>query len=253
MRARHPGVRRGLRFGLLSTVAALGATAAIALTAGPAFPATRGASPARLHVGVGVMHFATAGRAVHGTGMITATLTEANGQSETTHSLVAFTAAASGHCQILKLVLNPLHLSLLGLNVDLSKVVLTITGIRSGQPGGGILGSLFCSLANSHLAADARASAARAIDAQMRHKNRLVRFTAFVYPVAKTAQAGATCPVLDLVVGPLHLNLLGLVVDLNKLHLTVTATQGGGVLGDLFCSLSTTSTTLPTTTTTTTP
>lgn len=246
MRVRHALLRRGVRLGLLSGIAAIGATAAIAVSAGPAFPATRSASPARLKVGVEVLKFATAGRAVHGTGMVNATLTGANGQSQTTHTLVAFTASAQGHCQILKLVLNPLHLSLLGLNVDLSKVVLKITGIRSGQPGGGVLGSLFCSLASTHLAGDRRAAAARAINASLHHNNRLIHFTAFVNPVAKAAAAGATCPVLDLVVGPLHLNLLGLVVKLNQLHLTVTATQGGGVLGDLFCSLSTTT---PTTTT----
>jgi hypothetical protein len=57
--------------------------------------------------------------------------------------------------------------------------------------------------------------------------------------VAQTAQAGAAnCQVLDLVLGPLNLNLLGLVVDLNQVHLSVTATPGGGVLGDLFCKLS---------------
>jgi hypothetical protein len=50
--------------------------------------------------------------------------------------------------------------------------------------------------------------------------------------------AAAVCPVLDLSLGPLNLNLLGLVVDLNQVHLTITATQGGGALGDLFCSLS---------------
>ncbi len=43
---------------------------------------------------------------------------------------------------------------------------------------------------------------------------------------------------LDLILGPLNLNLLGLVVDLNQVHLTITATPGGGTLGDLFCSLS---------------
>jgi hypothetical protein len=66
-----------------------------------------------------------------------------------------------------------------------------------------------------------------------------VRFTVFLTPRATTSAAGATCPVLDLILGPLHLDLLGLVVDLNQVHLTVTATQGGGVLGNLFCSLST--------------
>jgi hypothetical protein len=51
---------------------------------------------------------------------------------------------------------------------------------------------------------------------------------------------GATCNVLDLVLGPLHVNLLGLLVDLNRVHLTITATPGGGILGNLFCGLANT-------------
>jgi len=45
------------------------------------------------------------------------------------------------------------------------------------------------------------------------------------------------CPVLDLALGPLHLNLLGLIVDLNRVHLTITADSNGGVLGSLLCGL----------------
>ena len=53
----------------------------------------------------------------------------------------------------------------------------------------------------------------------------------------QAAQA-ATCPILDLTLGPLHLDLLGLVVDLNQVHLQVTAEQGSGnLLGNLLCSV----------------
>jgi len=52
---------------------------------------------------------------------------------------------------------------------------------------------------------------------------------------------GATtgsCTILDLVLGPLHLDLLGLVVDLNQVHLTITAQQGpGNLLGNLLCAV----------------
>ena len=48
------------------------------------------------------------------------------------------------------------------------------------------------------------------------------------------AQAIGSCTILDLILGPLHLNLLGLVVDLNQVHLTITAQQGAGnLLGNL--------------------
>lgn len=45
------------------------------------------------------------------------------------------------------------------------------------------------------------------------------------------------CSILDLTLGPLHLDLLGLVVDLNQVHLTITAVPGGGLLGNLLCGI----------------
>lgn len=54
-------------------------------------------------------------------------------------------ANAAATCQILNLVLGPLHLNLLGLHVDLNQVVLNITGVTgSGQ----LLGNLLCGVAN---------------------------------------------------------------------------------------------------------
>jgi hypothetical protein len=48
----------------------------------------------------------------------------------------------------------------------------------------------------------------------------------------------ATCQILDLVLGPLHLDLLGLVIDLNRVHLQITAEQGpGNLLGNLLCAI----------------
>jgi len=48
----------------------------------------------------------------------------------------------------------------------------------------------------------------------------------------------AACDVLNLVLGPLHLDLLGLVVDLNQLVLDITAVPGGGnLLGNLLCGV----------------
>lgn len=46
-----------------------------------------------------------------------------------------------------------------------------------------------------------------------------------------------TCSVLDLQLAPIHLNLLGLHVDTSPICLEITATQGGGILGDLLCGL----------------
>jgi hypothetical protein len=55
----------------------------------------------------------------------------------------------------------------------------------------------------------------------------------------------AACPILNLTLGPIHLDLLGLVVDTSPICLTVTAFQGGGLLGDLLCSIANLLDTLP--------
>ena len=64
---------------------------------------------------------------------------------------------------------------------------------------------------------------------------------AFVVRVKKLRQltsAQRICPILDLRLGPLDLNLLGLMVHLDQVHLTITANSNGGLLGSLLCSLS---------------
>jgi hypothetical protein len=53
----------------------------------------------------------------------------------------------------------------------------------------------------------------------------------------QSAAAAAGCPILDLMLGPINLNLLGLVVQTSPICLTITAYQGGGLLGDLLCSV----------------
>ena len=61
-------------------------------------------------------------------------------------------------------------------------------------------------------------------------------------PVKTTAAAGSakaavlSCNVLNLVLGPLNLNLLGLVVTLNQVNLNIVAVPGS-LLGDLLCDV----------------
>ncbi len=148
-------------------------------------------------------------------------------------------ASAQRICPVLLLQLDQLSLVLLGLHVDLDKVVLTITANSKG----GVLGSLFCSLAHSRVKL---LHAAGALTKVAQKSGLASNGLSFGVPVAKQSQqstsqsspqAPAACQVLDLVLGPLHLNLLGLIVDLNKVHLSITADPNGGVLGSLFCSL----------------
>ncbi len=57
-------------------------------------------------------------------------------------------------------------------------------------------------------------------------------------PGAKDTSAVIGCEVLDLVLGPLDLNLLGLNVHLDKVHLNITAVPGAcNLLGNLLCAV----------------
>jgi hypothetical protein len=76
--------------------------------------------------------------------------------------------------------------------------------------------------------------------------NRTVKKTNVAIPVSMgsgsatglTAHSAATCQILNLVLGPLHLNLLGLHVDLNQVILNITGVTGSGqLLGNLLCGV----------------
>jgi len=61
-------------------------------------------------------------------------------------------------------------------------------------------------------------------------------------PVAQSTGAAAaqatSCQVLDLVINPITLNLLGLVVHTDTIHLNITAIPGAGnLLGNLLCGI----------------
>jgi hypothetical protein len=46
-----------------------------------------------------------------------------------------------------------------------------------------------------------------------------------------------TCEILELTLGPLDLNLLGLEVHLDTVHLVIEANPAGGLLGQLLCAI----------------
>jgi hypothetical protein len=47
----------------------------------------------------------------------------------------------------------------------------------------------------------------------------------------------APCPILDLRLGPINLELLGLILETSNIHLAITAHPGGGLLGRLLCGI----------------
>jgi hypothetical protein len=139
----------------------------------------------------------------------------------------------NGRCNILALRLAPVHLALLGVRVDTSHISLDVTARRRG----GVLGRLFCTLANAEVRFP-RAAIAR-MNRQLDDRPIVTRSSA---PVRVATHQG-TCQILNLVLGPLHLDLLGLVVDLygrtmrDPVRVRITGEPGHGLLGDLLCSL----------------
>jgi hypothetical protein len=138
----------------------------------------------------------------------------------------------SGACSVLHLELAPIDIDLLGLHVDTSAICLNITAI----PGGGLLGDLLCSVAGGNL-----------LDL-----NGLLDGLTGVLETALNDQVGTAqegeeicdgeCEILDLALGPVDLNLLGLRVQLDNceggpVQVCVSATAGAGLLGDLLCGL----------------
>ena len=220
------------RTGLLTFTAAL----ALAAPAGAQSQPDNSDKPAKLSVRTEVRGFQVVGRQTKARALVTARLTEANGRSTVIKKRVSLIAQRKGRCRILKLTLEELKLNLLGLHAELDKVKLDVTG----NPRGGVLGKLFCRLARSNVRTSERRKAASSMNARLARKPlRPVGFTATLAPPAERSQAqSGRCPVLDLVVGPLDLDLLGLLVNLNKVRLNVFAIPGQGTVGDRFCQLS---------------
>jgi len=157
--------------------------------------------------------------------------------------------SATRVCDVLNLNLGPLHLELLGLIVDLDKVVLTI----KADSNGGLLGSLLCGglggiTGGTGLVPSQTAATTAAQLTQAAKQSGLAAGPGFQIPL--TAAAGSAtvrtlqalppvptgvCTVLDLPLGPIDLNLLGLMVHLDATELRITADPTKGLLGSLLC------------------
>lgn len=226
---------------------AVPAILALAFGAAPASAAQRApiasapiaaASPAggRLDVDVRVTRFLQRAGRVRAQGVVTATLAGAGAAPTTVRQRVTLQVTPGATCQILVLTLDQLNLVLLGVTVHLDRVDLRVTGRRAG----GVLGSLFCSLANARVT-PARAAAVRSLNHGLHGRSmHVMRFGVPLNGRAAQALPAGTCSILDLVLGPLHLDLLGLVIDLNRVHLSITGNPAGGILGRLLCGLANT-------------
>jgi hypothetical protein len=240
-----------ISFALATLAAAVFAATASPAGGGSSIP-TAASTTGVLHVGFAVQRFVKRGTQLVALGRTISTVTTTDGTYTTvtpfTSTVTRKAAAKTGVrstqqatriCNVLNLNLGPLHLALLGLIVDLDPVTLTITADSNG----GLLGGLLCGLAGGSGILGTSANAAKLTN--VAQTSGLSLGPGFTVPLtaATTGSAGtqavplATCTVLDLTLGPLDLNLLGLMVHLSKVHLVITADPNGGLLGSLLCSL----------------
>jgi hypothetical protein len=203
-------------------------------------PPSIGGASSRLSLTAKITSFRATASGVVATGTLTGKLT--SGASVSRQSApVSFAVAAAkrgARCNVITLRLAPLNLELLGVQVTTSNISLDVYALH-----GRVLGNLFCALARAKVTLPRAARAARALNSQL-HGRPLRVFAASQSLPASSAQAQPqTCQVLRLVLGPLHLDLLGLVVDLygkthvNPVIVTINAIPSQGLLGQLLCGL----------------
>lgn len=133
--------------------------------------------------------------------------------------------------------LNPIDLKLLGLEVQTSQIQVNI----SAQPGTGqLLGNLLTDV-NTLLNVGTVNNALNNVLASVVTLVNSIDLNvagAKTYGALGHSLSTATTPVLDLFVAPVHLNLLGALVDTSPIHLTITAHSGKGlILGNLVADL----------------
>jgi hypothetical protein len=226
---------------LVSTGVAVLAVAMVVVPCASAHSASplKAAKASRLSMTAKITSFhATAHGAVVANGVLSGTLRSSTGVSRDSAPVRFAVVAASrgGRCNVITLRLAPLDLELLGVQVTTSYISLDVYALR-----GRVLGDLFCALSHAKVTFPKATRVARALNSRLDGRSMRV-FTAS--EVAPRAVAPAqSCQVLNLVLGPLHLDLLGLVVDLyGKTHndpviVTINALPTKGLLGQLLCGL----------------
>ena len=207
----------------------------VLLALGLMAPATAEAAENKLSMRAKITSFAAQDGRLVAKGVLTGTLRNGRAVTRDT-SQIRFRVSqrrAGRRCDILTLNLQQLFLELLGARVETSAINLELYARR-----GAVLGNLFCALSRARISIpDVAAAMNRKLD------GRPLPVMAAEAPVGRTADHEGTCQVLKLILGPLHLDLLGLNVDLygrNKqspVVVTISAVPGHGLLGDLLCSL----------------
>lgn len=145
-------------------------------------------------------------------------------------------------CSVLSLSIEKLDLRLLGLNLSTSAINLDVKGDSKRT-----LGRLFCRLSRQLSLDGIRKKATRKTvrslnSALDRRGMPAVGFSGRITG-RQSQSAYAPCEVLNLVIGPINVDLIGLLVDLygktkkDPITAIVTADPNRGILGERFCEL----------------
>ncbi len=138
---------------------------------------------------------------------------------------------------LLTLNLNPLDINLLGLRVQTNQIQVTV----SAQPGQGeLLGNVLTDASNLLNLQGVNNALNNVLGSVVTLLNSTSLSIAGVNTTSGSLSnaTAAVTPVLDLFVAPVHLNLLGALVDTSPIHLTITAQSGQGlVLGNVITDL----------------
>lgn len=244
------GIRTG---GGTRFAASIGMLAAVVLALGAAEAAQAQGQTAQLNLDMSAQKFAVKGDKVIARGPVQATVTRPDGTTHTVTKTVKYRVTPTQNCEILKLHLAPLYLNLLGLEVRTSDINVDVTGDPDG-----LLGGLLCGLSRG-LRLDKQALTARSVrslNERLGKRNLpVLEFATGLHSQAAPASGDASqaravppvppgsCEVLNLMLGPLHLDVLGLVVDVygrnirRPVEILITANPAGGLLGQLLCGV----------------
>lgn len=226
--------------------------AIVHVSRGPAVPAqTSQPVPLPIQItGINITNVATdANGLVTATGMATGTLAGHTFTTPLTLTSPAQTGGttATNAVSVLHLQLDPIHLNLLGLKVDTSKICVQVTA----QPGSGnLLGNLVAGLANllnpstTGGTTAATPPTAAQLNSALSNPTLLGGLNSILTQVTQnlagpSSVQSATTQVLNLAVGPVNLNVLGLQVTADNcangpITVSIAAQRGSGrLLGNL--------------------
>src|SRR3954452_15578613 len=181
------------------------AAVAPAATASPSSP-TKGATSSRFSMTAKITNFRATASGVVADGTLTGKLRSGTSVSRD-RAPVRFRVAAARRgrrCNVITLRLAPLTLELLGVQVKTSHISLDVYA-RKGR----VLGDLFCALSHAKVTFPRAARVSHALNSRLDGRPLRVFAASSSLPAGAAQAQPQTCQVLKLVLGPLHLDLLG--------------------------------------------